>query len=136
MLLTRASEYALLSIVCLSDAKRPIDAQALSLTLGISRSFLAKILQRLTKVGILTSYKGMKGGFTLAKAPCEITILDIIKAVEDNSPSIFDCSSGVDGCANNRALSCSIWPLLSTLQAKVDDFLANVKLSDLCAQNP
>lgn len=133
MLLTRASEYALLSIVCLNKNSAPIDAQALSATLGISRSFLAKILQRLTKAGILASYKGMKGGFALAKEPSEITILEIVKAVEDNSPSIFDCSSGMDGCSNNRALSCTIWPLLCKLQVKVDDFLNGITLSDLSA---
>jgi Rrf2 family iron-sulfur cluster assembly transcriptional regulator len=133
MLLTRASEYALLSIVCLNKQDVPVDAQALSIQLNISRSFLAKILQRLTKAGILVSYKGMRGGFALAKKSNQISILDIVRAVEDSSPSIFDCSSGMEGCANNRALTCSIWPLLCTLQVKVDDFLATVKLSDICA---
>ena len=81
MLLTKASEYALLSILCISEKKDPIDVENLSTSLMISRSFLAKILQKLTKAGILNSFKGVKGGFVLAKKVEDISVLDIIRAL-------------------------------------------------------
>ncbi len=57
MLITKASEYALLSLIVLSRATSPMDSETLSKELSISKSFLAKILQSLAKSGILNSYK-------------------------------------------------------------------------------
>ena len=65
MLITRASEYAILSLIVLSKADSPIDSETLSTQLSIPKSFLAKILQALAKHGILKSYKGVNGGFSL-----------------------------------------------------------------------
>lgn len=131
MLLTKASEYALLSIICISDRKEPIDVESLSAALMISRSFLAKILQKLTKAGILKSFKGVKGGFMLAKEMGEITIIDIIRAVEDNPATVFECTSDNGVCPSNRVGSCSIWPTLNRLQVKIDDFLSQITLQDI-----
>lgn len=131
MLLTKASEYALLSILCISGKKEPIDVENLSAGLAISRSFLAKILQKLTKAGILKSFKGVKGGFILDKDISEISVLDIIRAVEDNPATIFECTSDVGGCSSNRASSCGIWPTLNKLQLKIDNFLSEITLQDI-----
>jgi Rrf2 family protein len=131
MLLTKASEYALLSILCISDRKELIDVENLSVRLVISRSFLAKILQKLTKAGILKSFKGVKGGFMLAKEIGEITMLDIIKAVEDNPATVFECTGDSGICPGNRVTACSIWPTLNKLQVKIDDFLSKITLQDI-----
>ncbi len=131
MLLTKASEYALLSILCISDKKEPIDVENLSAKLIISRSFLAKILQKLTKAGILKSFKGVKGGFILAKDIGDISMLDIIKAVEDNPATVFECTSDSGVCPSNRVGACSIWPTLNKLQVKIDDFLSKITLQDI-----
>ncbi len=131
MLLTKASEYALLSILCISDKKEPIDVENLSAGLMISRSFLAKILQKLTKAGILKSFKGVKGGFILAKEISDITILDIIRAVEDNPATVFECTSDNGICPSNRVSACSIWPTLNKLQVRIDDFLSHITLQDI-----
>ena len=69
MLFTKASEYAMLSLILLSQAKHPKDVDTISSELGISKSFLAKILQNLAKEGILHSFKGANGGFVLADKP-------------------------------------------------------------------
>lgn len=131
MLLTKASEYALLSILCISGKKEPIDVENLSASLMISRSFLAKILQKLTKAGILKSFKGVKGGFMLAKEINDITILDIIEAVEDNPATVFECTSESGVCPNDRVSACSIWPTLNKLQIKIDNFLSQITLQDI-----
>ncbi|MCI4399393.1 MAG: Rrf2 family transcriptional regulator [Campylobacteraceae bacterium] len=134
MLLTKASEYALLSILCISDKKEPIDVENLSAGLMISRSFLAKILQKLTKAGILRSFKGVKGGFILAKEISDITILDIIRAVEDNPATVFECTSDSGVCPSNRMGACSIWPTLNKLQVRIDDFLSQITLQDILSR--
>ncbi len=131
MLITRASEYAILSLIVLSKADSPMDSETLSRELSISKSFLAKILQSLAKSSILKSYKGVNGGFTLNKTPSEINMLEIMTTVEGKSPAVFDCSSSVNDCPSDKANICSIWPFLHKLQGKIDIFLADLTLADI-----
>jgi Rrf2 family protein len=131
MLITRASEYAILSLIVLSKASAPMDSDTLSRELSISKSFLAKILQSLAKSAILKSYKGVNGGFTLAKDPKEIAMLDVMSAVEGKAPAVFDCSPSMKDCPSDRANICSIWPFLNKLQGKIDNFLAALTLADI-----
>ena len=69
MLFTKASEYALLSLILISQKSSPVDVDTISNELKISKSFLAKILQNLAKDGVLKSFKGANGGFALNGEP-------------------------------------------------------------------
>lgn len=131
MLITKASEYAILSLIVLSSAKAPMDSESLSRELSISKSFLAKILQSLAKAQILKSYKGVNGGFALNKDPKEINMLDVLAHVESKAPVVFECSPSEKDCPSDRADICSIWPFLNKLQMKIDDFLKNLTLADI-----
>lgn len=135
MLITRASEYAILSLIVLSKANSPMDSETLSRELSISKSFLAKILQALAKNGILKSYKGVNGGFTLAKEPKEIDMSSVMLSVEGKAPAVFDCSPSVDNCPSDKANICSIWPFLNKLQIKIDSFLSNLTLADILEED-
>ena len=118
MLITRASEYAILSLIVLSKAKDPLDSETLSRELFISKSFLAKILQSLAKADILKSYKGVKGGFVLHKEPSNINMLDVMTSVEGKAPAVFECSPSMHDCPSNKAQICSIWPFCTNYKAK------------------
>ncbi|MDF1880999.1 Rrf2 family transcriptional regulator [Sulfurimonas sp. MAG313] len=131
MLMTRASEYALLSLVTLAKASTPIDTETLAHDLAISKSFLAKILQSLAREGILKSYKGVKGGFVLIQAKEKITLLQIMRAAEGKDPSVFDCSVGVGNCPAEKEDSCHIYPFIHNLQERIDDFLEDMTLADI-----
>lgn len=131
MLFTRASEYALIAVVYLSDRSAPYDAEKIAKELDISKTFLAKILQTLVKDGILNSFKGANGGFSLAKKPEQIILTDIIASAEKHQPSVFVCSGGADKCPKDRAKFCAIHPMFFTLQNKVDEFLSAYTLADL-----
>ncbi len=131
MLITRASEYAILSLIVLSKADSPVDSETLSNQLSIPKSFLAKILQALAKNGILKSYKGVNGGFKLQKDAKDINMLAVMSAVEGKAPAVFDCSPSLANCPSNRAELCSIWPFLNKLQGKIDSFLAELSLEDI-----
>ena len=134
MLITRASEYAILSLIVLSKASSPMDSETLSNQLGISKSFLAKILQALAKKDILKSYKGVNGGFVLLKDAKDITMLDIMSSVEGKAPTVFDCSPSLEDCPSDKASLCTIWPFLNKLQGKIDTFLSELTLQDLLEQ--
>jgi Rrf2 family protein len=131
MLLTRASEYALLSLALIGEGGEAKDAETLSKQLDISKSFLAKILQNLAREGILVSYKGAKGGFALNKSFDEISILEVIRAAEGKAPSVFECSPAQSCCPSERGASCVIWPFLNRLQNKIDHFLEGLTLKDI-----
>ncbi len=134
MLITRASEYAILSLIVLSKASTPMDSETLSSQLSISKSFLAKILQSLAKNEILKSYKGVNGGFVLLKDAKDITMLDIMSSVEGKAPTVFDCSPSLEDCPSDKASLCTIWPFLNKLQGKIDTFLSELTLQDLLEQ--
>ena len=131
MLITKASEYAILSLIVLSKTDVPMDSETLSHELSISKSFLAKLLQTLAKSGILKSFKGVNGGFCLAKDPKEINMLDVMLSVEGKAPAVFECAPSANDCPSNKANICSIWPFLNKLQGKIDSFLSDLTLADL-----
>jgi Rrf2 family transcriptional regulator, iron-sulfur cluster assembly transcription factor len=131
MLLTKKSEYALLSLVLISNSPKPKNAETIAKELNISKSFLSKILQVFTKKEILKSYKGVNGGFVLAVPACQLTILEITTIAEDKIPTVFECSPSMNCCPNAKASFCSIWPLLNNLQKKIDGFLSELTLKDI-----
>lgn len=129
MLFTRASEYALLALVYISDKSKPQDVETMALELNISRSFLAKILQVLAKDGLLYSYKGAKGGFTLVKEPKDYTLREIIDSAEKKQISVFECSQGV--CPDFKEDKCYMFPVLLDLQKKMNEYLDSITLQDV-----
>lgn len=131
MLFTKASEYALLSLIFISQKSAPVDVDTISSEIGISKSFLAKILQNLAKDQILKSYKGANGGFTLNVDPSSVSIKTIIECAEKREVSVFECSGSPEGCSSQKAQSCQIWAMFCTLQGKVDEMLDSIKLSDI-----
>jgi len=131
MLITRASEYAILSLILLSSSKEPMDSETLSCELSISKSFLAKILQSLAKANILDSYKGVNGGFVLNRDVKSINMLDVMSSVEGKAPAVFECAPSAKNCPSEKANICSIWPFLNKLQGKIDTFLADLTLADI-----
>jgi Rrf2 family protein len=131
MLLTRATEYALLSLDNIRKSDKPIGAEQLANELNIPKSFLAKILQSLAKQGILESKKGAHGGFVLAQDIDEITINSIILAAEGKAPAVFDCVSYSDTCPHGAIGTCAISPFLANFQTKIDDFLNGLTLGDI-----
>ena len=131
MLLTKASEYALLSLIMISQKNTPQDVDTLSNQLGISKSFLAKILQSLAKENILTSFKGAHGGFMLARKPEELTLKVIVECAEKKRTMVFECSPSTQKCPGGKGNMCRVWPVLNKLQSKIDLFLDTMTLKDI-----
>ncbi len=131
MLLTKKSEYALLSLISIAKSNEAKNVDELSKELNISKSFLAKIMQNLAKQNLVISHRGVNGGFALNKSWETITILEIVVAAEEKLPSVFECSPSVESCPNQVAMLCTIWPLLNNLQLKINDFLEKLTLKDI-----
>ncbi len=65
-----------------ADPQRSLSVKAIASTFRVSENHLSKVLQRLAKVGLLSSVRGPKGGFSLARSPEEITLLEVYEATE------------------------------------------------------
>ena len=131
MLLTKKTEYALLSLISIAKSTSPQNVDVLSKELNIPKSYLAKILQNFSKQEILKSFKGINGGFELAMHPRDISILKIAKISEEKSPVVFECSANINDCPDDKASTCSLWSVLNNLQNKIDDFLGSLTLKDI-----
>jgi Rrf2 family protein len=131
MLLTKKTEYALLSLISIAKSPIPKNVDKLSTELNIPKPYLAKILQSFSKQNILTSYKGINGGFEMSLHPRDITILSIAQISEEKIPSVFECSPSKENCPSNSADTCNLWPVLNNLQNKIDDFLSDLTLKDI-----
>jgi len=131
MLLTKKSEYALLSLVSIAQSDHPKNVDTLSKELNISKSFLAKILQNLAKHDILNSYKGNNGGFTMNRSCDQLTILEITTIAEQKTPTVFECTTIMGTCSASVGGKCTIFPLLNNLQTKIDGFLNTLTLKDI-----
>ncbi|PSM52554.1 transcriptional regulator, IscR/Rrf2 family [Campylobacter blaseri] len=131
MLFTKASEYALLSLIYLAQKDSAQGVEVIANELNISKSFLAKILQNMAKEGILKSTRGVNGGFELAHKPKDINLKDIVLHAEKHPTSVFECSSSRGDCPSDQGEFCKIWKMFNTLQIKVDEFLETITLQDI-----
>ena len=96
-----------------------------------SKHHLAKVHQRLTKGGLLESYRGPSGGVGLAKKPEEITLLDIYEVME-GSMTCHPCLFGKDECP--RA-ACVLGTLLPGLAQQVRDYFEQTTLAQLADES-
>ncbi len=130
MRLTRGADYGARGIVYL--ARRPTNAVVLVGEIAsaeeLSESYLAKIFQDLAKEGLVRSHRGAKGGFSLARPPEQITLRQIIEAIE-GPIAINRCLAPWEGC--ERADTCPVHPVLARAQEQLLAVLDGTTLSDL-----
>jgi Rrf2 family transcriptional regulator, nitric oxide-sensitive transcriptional repressor len=76
-------EYALRAVVHLADqAPAPRTTDQVAAATRVPKAYLSKVLQGLSRAGIVHSQRGSGGGMTLVKAPADLTLLEVINAVE------------------------------------------------------
>jgi Rrf2 family protein len=97
--------------------------------LGVSENHLSKVLQRLTKAGIVTPVRGPKGGFQLAKPANQINLLEVYEAIEGPLASEI-CLLSYQRCDGKL---CILGNLLETVYNQVRDYFSNTRLTDLVA---
>ena len=105
-------------------------AADLSQATGASSAFAGKILQRLVGARLLVSRAGRDGGFELERAPAEISMLDIVTALE-GPLCMNDCLPGGPGCA--RKAWCPGHDVWTNAQAALAGVLARERLDRLAA---
>ena len=90
MKLSAGVEWAVHCCVVLSQAEDPVPASRLADYHGVSRTYLAKHLQQLSRAGLVTSTEGRVGGYALTRAAGEISVLDVVLAIEGSEPALSE----------------------------------------------
>lgn len=98
MRLSRKSDYALRAIQHLAALPKGKlgSINSISLAESVPREFLAKILKDLTRGGLLVSFQGVKGGYSLTREPKDVTFLDVIEAID--GPLHLNLCTEPEGC--------------------------------------
>jgi len=120
--LTNAADYAVLAMIhmaCLPEnavVLRGDIAQAYN----IPSSFMAKILRALVRAKLLSSMRGVHGGFSLARPAMEITLLDVVEAIE-GPLALTECSGETSNCQWSN--ECPAHPVWLDVQEKIVEIL-------------
>jgi Rrf2 family protein len=133
MQITRAGEYGVLGLMHLArghPGQRAMIDQV-SRQERIPKSFLAKIFQSLAKAGLVRSIRGSGGGFALVKDPADISVLEIIEAVEGRI--VFQrCKLAQPDC--EHVGGCALCGLFDRAQDGIKGALTQTSLRDLIRQ--
>jgi Rrf2 family protein len=91
MKMSAGVEWAVHSCLLLGQADEPVPAQRLAEFHGVSRTYLAKHLQQLSRAGLVVATEGRVGGYALTRPASEISVLDVVLAIEGKESS-FRCT--------------------------------------------
>jgi len=108
---------------------KPVALAGISERQGISLSYLEQLFSRLRRQGLIKSVRGPGGGYRLAKNYADISVAEIINAVDEQIDAT-QCG-GHENCRDEgRCMTHDLW---ATLNSKILDYLAGVSLADMMA---
>ncbi len=133
--LTRRCEYGIMAMKYIAarnsidNGKRTCSARSIADYFNIPSEIMAKILQKLVKKGLIVSQKGKNGGYHLSRNPQEISVGDIILALE-SCMDIVDCSTE-KGLNCDQFGVCEIENPMKKIQKDLNNYFHGINLIDL-----
>ena len=132
--LTKKADYGLIAMRHLAGHEGgACSAKDLAGMYGMPQEALAKILQRLTKAGLLLSQYGTNGGYTLARDPRRISALEVIQAIE-GPLFITSCSSAPTDC--DQSDRCTVREPLRKVSRSIEEVLGRLTLWEMSEAEP
>ena len=129
-MISSTAEYALRAIVVLATAEGPRTAQEIAGPSKVPQDYLAKILHSLAKAGLVTGQRGRGGGFVLSHSPQNVTVLDVVTAV-DPVRRITRCPLGI---AAHGTVLCPLHKKLDDAIRSVEEAFASTTIADILAE--
>ncbi len=128
MLFSQTAEYALRAAVWLADTPQtPHTTQEIAKVTKVPAGYLSKVMQALGRSGLVKSQRGLGGGFLLTRSPEELSVLDIVNAV-DPVQRIHTCPLNLK--SHGKKL-CPLHRKLDDAMAAMEEAFASTSLSDL-----
>ena len=134
MQITRQADYAVRAVLHLSriGGNQRAATSAVAQEQKIPPSFLAKIISQLSIAGLLHTSRGARGGVTLAREPKEITLLEVVEAI-DGPIQLNECVGENSSCAFDH--DCPLRPVWCDAQDELVKRLKNTNFEQLMAQS-
>jgi FeS assembly SUF system regulator len=127
--LSKLTDYGTVVMTHLAKARhRVLNVAEIASHLSLAAPTVSKILKALAREGLVASQRGVKGGYTLARSPEQITVAQIIRALE-GPIALTECSSHPGVCS--QELGCSIASNWQKINAAVHGALDSITLADL-----
>jgi Rrf2 family protein len=129
MKLSRTVAYAVQATLLLADSKStaPVPCSQLASAGKMPERFLLQILRNLVTHGILHSTRGVEGGYSLKRSPREISLLDVIEAIDGPLTAILPVAEGAEPAPHEIKLREALEQVASSMRRQ----LKAIKLSDL-----
>jgi len=130
MHISKSAGYAVHGLVYLVTRKsgEPVQISEIAEYQDVSRTYLAKIFQQLSTARLIIGQRGITGGYIMAKAPSDITLLDVVEAVD--GPVIKrHCCLGVMGCEIKP--ECVVLDTFLEANNRFADYLRGVTLDSI-----
>ncbi len=130
MRLTSKGRYAVSAMVDLNKngQEKPVTLAAISERQFISLSYLEQLFRRLREAGLVRSVRGPGGGYQLARPADEITVAEVIRAVNEPVRTTM-CENGVRGC--HRGNRCDTHQLWEAMGEHIQRFLDAVTIDQV-----
>ena len=130
MQFTKAEEYGTLGVLYLAEknSSSVTPLSEISVAKNIPEKFLAKIFQSLSKSGIVRSHRGVRGGFTLAKDPNQVSVKDILESIQ-GPYHLCKCIPDKSACSQSEA--CALRDLIVMAEDQLTSVFSNHTLADL-----
>ncbi len=132
MYITQEADYAVRIVHALAKDGIRKDARSISNEVDVTLRFSLKILGKLSKAGVVNSFKGNKGGYELAADPQELTLRDVITVVD--GPIVFSRCLGDDNCNRGAEGECVFRPVYRQIGESINAQLDDVSFAQLCAK--
>ncbi len=129
-LISQTAEYAMRALAELATLgeNESLRASDLAVRTGVPEAYLAKVLRRLARHGVLQAQKGHGGGFALVRAPQQVRFVEVLRAL-DSMPSPQRCAFGWGKC--NAANPCPLHPAWARLHEIFSDWASAMTLADV-----
>lgn len=131
MRLTAKSEYGLLAAIYLacSYGQGPVSAREIAERRDIPPRFLEQLFVALRRGGVVSAVRGAHGGFALTRDPSEISVLEVVEALEGALETSVCDSERSAGCTKSAA--CAAAPIWAKATAALRDVFATTSLAEL-----
>jgi Rrf2 family protein len=127
-MISKTSEYALRSMVFLAEnPASPSPLQTIAATTQVPPGYLSKVLQQLVRAGLLHSQRGLGGGFSLARSAAELSVYEVVQAVDPIS-RILECPLKLP---EHREELCALHRRLDDVMEMVEQSFRLTSVADL-----
>ena len=133
--LSKKADYALMAMkhLALNGDRGSSSAREIAEQYDIPLELMAKVLQRLVQRGLLASHQGTRGGYQLSRLPRQITVADVIQAI-DGPVTVTACSTDDSQC--EQYAKCNVRDPLWRVRDRILSALAECTIAELAADVP